>query len=274
MARCSWRARTTLYRVTLEPGVPQESRREVVVDGLPTGGHSTKTVEVLPDGDLLLSIGSSCDVCEEEDGRRAAMQRGQAGGDDRVSMRGLRNAVGLWVDDATGRAWATDMGRDRLGDDRPPETLYEVVDGADAGWPRCHAGDLPDPRVRIWSRCLRRRGGTRRDLPGAHGAARPGRLGGSPGDRVPRLMELIAEGRLRGLVAALGRWPCRRPASRSPPASCGMVTSMRSAGRRVLRSARTARCTSATTRADSSTASRAAASNPATAPDRPIPGPA
>jgi glucose/arabinose dehydrogenase len=32
-----------------------------------------------------------------------------------------------------------------LGDDEPPETLYEVVDGADAGWPRCHAGTIPDP---------------------------------------------------------------------------------------------------------------------------------
>jgi glucose/arabinose dehydrogenase len=32
-----------------------------------------------------------------------------------------------------------------LGDDLPPETLYRVVEGADAGWPRCHAGDLVDP---------------------------------------------------------------------------------------------------------------------------------
>ena len=32
-----------------------------------------------------------------------------------------------------------------MGDDLPPETLYRVVDGADAGWPRCHAGDAPDP---------------------------------------------------------------------------------------------------------------------------------
>jgi len=134
-----------LYRVTLEAGVPREDRREVVVDGLPTGGHSTKTVEVLHDGDLLLSIGSSCDVCAEEDERRAAISVVTRAGDQRVFMRGLRNAVGIWVDDATGRAWATNMGRDRMGDDLPPETLYEVVDGADAGWPRCHAGELPDP---------------------------------------------------------------------------------------------------------------------------------
>jgi glucose/arabinose dehydrogenase len=32
-----------------------------------------------------------------------------------------------------------------MGDDVPPETLYRVVEGADAGWPRCHAGDIVDP---------------------------------------------------------------------------------------------------------------------------------
>lgn len=136
-----------LYRVTLEADLLREDGREVVVDGLPTGGHSTKTVEVLPDGVLLLSIGSSCDVCEETDERRAAISRVSADGELTVSMRGLRNAVGIWVDDATGRAWTTNMGRDGLGDDQPPETLYEVVDGADAGWPRCHAGELPDPEL-------------------------------------------------------------------------------------------------------------------------------
>lgn len=133
-----------LFRVTLDAGV--EAARETVVDGLPTGGHSTKTVEVRTDGEILLSIGSSCDACVEEDGRRAAVTAMAADGTEQhIWMRGLRNAVGLWLDDETGRAWATTMGRDRLGDDRPPETLYEIIEGADAGWPRCHAGEIRDP---------------------------------------------------------------------------------------------------------------------------------
>ena len=131
-----------LFEVTLD-GLREEQRR-VLVDGLPAGGHSTKTVEILANGDVLLSIGSSCDACLEEDPRRASVQL-LADAELRPYMVGLRNAVGLWVDDATGRAWATTMGRDRLGDDRPPETVYEVVSGADAGWPRCHAGTLHDP---------------------------------------------------------------------------------------------------------------------------------
>lgn len=136
---------TTLYRVTLGDG-GREASREIVLDGLPGGGHATRTVTVLPDGNLLLSVGSSCNVCEEADARRGSILLVDAAtGEHRISMRGMRNAVGLWVDPRTGRGWATNMGRDRLGDDRPPETLYEVVDGADAGWPRCHAGSMLDP---------------------------------------------------------------------------------------------------------------------------------
>jgi glucose/arabinose dehydrogenase len=133
---------TTLWRVTLD-GLAEASR-DAVVEDLPTGGHSTKSVAVLPSGEILLSIGSSCNVCDEEDARRASVQLVTDDG-LRPFMVGLRNAVGLWVDPSTGRAWATNMGRDLLGDDLPPETLYELVDGADAGWPRCHAGTLPDP---------------------------------------------------------------------------------------------------------------------------------
>lgn len=134
---------TTLWEVTLD-GLRERERR-AVVDGLPSGGfHSTKSVAVLPQGGVLLSIGSSCNVCDEEDERRATVQLVTDDG-TRTLMRGLRNAVGLWVDPETGRAWATNMGRDFLGDDLPPETVYELVDGADAGWPRCHAGTMRDP---------------------------------------------------------------------------------------------------------------------------------
>jgi glucose/arabinose dehydrogenase len=135
---------TTVHRVGLGDDF-RELARFPLVEDLPGGGHAAKTVEVLPDGNVLLSIGSSCDVCNEEDSRRATVQL-VADGETRPYMVGLRNPVGLWMDDATGRAWATNMGRDLLGDDRPPETLYELIDGADAGWPRCHAGTIPDPQ--------------------------------------------------------------------------------------------------------------------------------
>lgn len=122
--------------------------REVVIDDYPTSGaHTTRTVEFLPDGRMVVSIGSSCNVCEEEDERRAAVvvYDGADGSGERVFARGLRNAVGLAIHPETGELWATNNGRDFMGDDMPPETVYVVRDGADYGWPYCHSGDIVDP---------------------------------------------------------------------------------------------------------------------------------
>lgn len=118
---------------------------EVVVPDLPTGGHWSRTVVFGPDGMLYLSIGSSCNVCNEKDERRAAVLRYAADGTNgELFSTGLRNAVGLAFDSA-GRLWATNNGRDGMGDDVPPETINLLTQGADFGWPRCHAGNIPDP---------------------------------------------------------------------------------------------------------------------------------
>ena len=135
----------TLYRVTLD-GASHEDSRQAILEYARGGQHSTRTVAVRPDGSLLVSVGSSCNVCWEGVPERATIITAPPeGGQWRVLMRGLRNAVGLAIDPATGDPWATVNGRDLMGDDVPPETLYRVVDGADAGWPRCHAGDIVDP---------------------------------------------------------------------------------------------------------------------------------
>jgi glucose/arabinose dehydrogenase len=121
--------------------------QETVVGGLPSGGHSTRTVLFSPDGDhLYVSIGSSCNVCVENDERRASIMRyNPDGSGGEVYARGLRNAVGITFRPGTDELWATNNGRDWLGDDQPPETIYKVNEGDDAGWPRCHAGRIVDP---------------------------------------------------------------------------------------------------------------------------------
>jgi glucose/arabinose dehydrogenase len=126
-------------------GVFQE--REVVIDGLPSGGHNTRTVLFSPDGRYLyVSIGSSCNVCVESDERRATIMRyNPDGSGGEVYARGLRNAVGITFRPGTDELWATDNGRDWLGDNQPPETIYLVHQGDDAGWPRCHAARIVDP---------------------------------------------------------------------------------------------------------------------------------
>lgn len=118
-----------------------------VISGLPVGGHSTRTVLFSPDFEsLFVSIGSSCNVCNEGDERRAAIMRYDPDGSDpRVFARGLRNAVGITFRPGTVELWATNNGRDFLGDDLPPDAIYLIQESGDYGWPRCHVGRIIDP---------------------------------------------------------------------------------------------------------------------------------
>lgn len=100
------------------------------------GWHLTRTVIAGGNGKIYVSVGSSCNACEEaEEVRATILEMEPDGTSPRYFARGLRNAVGLsWVD---GQLFATDMGSDHLGDHKPADTLYIVRDGAHYGWPYC-----------------------------------------------------------------------------------------------------------------------------------------
>ncbi len=137
-------------RIRFDPADPAagvSGALETVVSGLPAGGnHWTRTARIGPDGGLYVSVGSSCNVCEEEDPRRAAMLRfDPESGRGGLYARGLRNAVGFDWRPGTGELYATDNGRDLLGDDFPPCELNRVVEGGDYGWPVANGDRIPDP---------------------------------------------------------------------------------------------------------------------------------
>ncbi|MCE1253280.1 MAG: PQQ-dependent sugar dehydrogenase [Anaerolineae bacterium] len=123
------------------------SQRDEIITGLPSGGHSTRTLLFSPDASTLyVSVGSSCNVCNEQDERRATiMAYNPDGSGGRVYARGLRNAVGIVFRPGSNELWASNNGRDNLGDEQPPETVYRVKEGANYGWPICHAGRIVDP---------------------------------------------------------------------------------------------------------------------------------
>lgn len=129
--------------------------KEVVVPNLPGGGrHWTRTVAFGPDGKLYVSVGSSCDVCIEQDTRRAAIVVYDAdGANGRLFATGLRNAVGFTWQPGTEQMWATVNGRDNLGDDLPPDDLRRVNDGVFYGWPYCYNGPNPNPEYNDPARC-------------------------------------------------------------------------------------------------------------------------
>jgi glucose/arabinose dehydrogenase len=120
---------------------------ERVITGLSSGGnHWTRTLRVGPDERLYVTVGSSCNVCLEEDARRAAMLRfAMDGTQQELYATGLRNAVGFDWQPGTGKLYATDNGRDLLGDDFPPCELDEIVPGGFYGWPFANGDRVPDP---------------------------------------------------------------------------------------------------------------------------------
>lgn len=111
------------------------------------GWHLTRTIAI-GNEKVYISVGSSCNACEEkEEVRASVIEMDPDGKNQKHFAHGLRNAVGLrWIE---GRLFATNMGSDHLGDNKPADTMYALADGTNYGWPYCYqAGPsrFPDPK--------------------------------------------------------------------------------------------------------------------------------
>ncbi len=126
-----------------------EGQLEKLAD-FPAGGrHYTRTLLFGPDDRLYISIGSSCDTCTEGDERYATIYVMDKNGENFEEFAdGLRNAVFMATDPVTGEIWATEMGRDFLGDDLPPDEINIIADGKDYGWPYCYGNQVRDSQFK------------------------------------------------------------------------------------------------------------------------------
>ena len=109
----------------------------IVAQGWPVGRHQNDAIVLMPTGDFLLGVGSTCDVCIQTDARNGSVLRfhsdwSYAG----LVVHGSRNPYGLALRPSTGDAYFTINGQDDLGG-QPADHMLRVVDGEDAGWPRC-----------------------------------------------------------------------------------------------------------------------------------------
>ena len=125
---------------------PGSAAPVTIVAKVPRGGHSTRTILFGPDGKLYLAVGSSCNLCKEDDSLRAAVtQFNPDGSGGRIFAKGLRNTVGLAFNAKTGELWGGNNDRDNLGDDLPPEHINIIKDGRNYGWPECYLPGKPNP---------------------------------------------------------------------------------------------------------------------------------
>ncbi len=121
------------------------------------GWHLTRTVVIGENGKVYVSVGSSCNACEEKEELRASVLEMDADGkNQKIFARGLRNAVGLRLTDNS--LFATNMGSDHLGDHKPADTMYLLKQHANYGWPYCFQsgpGRFPDPKFNRGSKKMK-----------------------------------------------------------------------------------------------------------------------
>ncbi|PIT92589.1 MAG: hypothetical protein COU08_01170 [Candidatus Harrisonbacteria bacterium CG10_big_fil_rev_8_21_14_0_10_42_17] len=122
------------------------------------GNHTTRTLGWLPGAEftkLLVSIGSTCNVCREENPQRAAIYVYDFSDQSFTPFAaGLRNTVFFTVNPIDGSLWGTDMGRDLLGDDTPPDEINVISSPSlssgqnsavpNFGWPTCYGKNIHD----------------------------------------------------------------------------------------------------------------------------------
>jgi glucose/arabinose dehydrogenase len=144
---------------------------EAIVPHLPTGGHRTRDVVFSPDGKTMyVSVGSGSNVGEDmgklsadqlqkwqsdhplgatwgsETGRADVLAFDPDGKNERIFATGIRNCVGMAVEQSTGTLWCSTNERDGLGDNVPPDYITRVRAGGFYGWPWYYIGPHEDPR--------------------------------------------------------------------------------------------------------------------------------
>jgi glucose/arabinose dehydrogenase len=154
-----------------------DSVPEVIVRGLPVGGHASKGIAIGKDGRLYVSIGSLTNSCQMRDRSNKSMgqqpcyeleqrggvwrfdpkKEGQAAHQGARVATGLRNPMALSIEPSTGMLYAGVHGRDNLsenwgwpaeqGRENPAETVFALPDGTDGGWPYCFVDSKTKQRL-------------------------------------------------------------------------------------------------------------------------------
>ena len=119
--------------------------------------HNWKYADFGPDGKLYIQVGANCNICELNPGIHGQIRRYNADGSGmEIVARGVRNTVGFDWHPITKELWFTDNGRDWAGNDGPQDELNRIgrgQEGANFGFPYCHAKGVTDPDVKRPNPC-------------------------------------------------------------------------------------------------------------------------
>ena len=106
---------------------------------------------------MYVQVGANCNICEINPGTHGQIRRYNADGTGmEIVARGVRNTVGFDWHPVTKELWFTDNGRDWAGNAGPEDELNRIpkdMEGANFGFPYCHANGIPDPDIKRPNPC-------------------------------------------------------------------------------------------------------------------------
>lgn len=110
---------------------------KLLIKDLPDAGqHPNRTIGFGPDGMLYISVGSTCNACDEPNAENATLLRARPDGTGRsIFASGLRNTIGFGWHPVSKRLYGWDHGIDTLGDNTQLEEFNEIKFGKRYGWP-------------------------------------------------------------------------------------------------------------------------------------------
>jgi glucose/arabinose dehydrogenase len=162
---------TSVYRYRLSATtLGPVSGPDTILRGLPKSGHAARTIVMTRDRRLLVNIGAPTNACQPADRQREMRgtdpcterdnfasvwsfdpdKLNQLQSDGRPLVKGLRHAVAMAEDPASGEVFVVQHGRDDLsenwptlftredGQTKPAEEFLRLTPGADFGWPYCY----------------------------------------------------------------------------------------------------------------------------------------
>ena len=140
--------RVSRYYWTDQKLIGGVARLEKKLFNLPKGGnHTSRTITFDKSGTMYVSIGSSCDVCIEKHPFLASVIISDfEGKTPQIYAKGLRNSPFITINPDTQELWGTEMGRDFLGDNLPPDEINIIQNNKNYGWPLCYGEKVHDTK--------------------------------------------------------------------------------------------------------------------------------
>jgi len=142
-----------MYLVTVEEVFVADINRDgtlgeprMIISDLPTGGQHPNRTLAVKDGKLFITVGSTCNACDETSPELATILTTDLNGQTRkIYASGLRNTIGFGWHPVSGKMFGMDHGIDMLGDNDQEEELNEIVEGKKYGWAYVYANAKLNP---------------------------------------------------------------------------------------------------------------------------------